>query len=215
MKEGKYYVIQMIVNYCISVTDNAELLEKCNWNKNVEDNLKMIIGSSSPEKKRYLLLDAGILSDREKMESLYSLAKWGVMKGWIVVLATSSGQGWTASIKNQNTMAELMCIVHTQLSKVEINPFMKSEAIQFLEINKVDKLWHECILNVAGRIPLLLSLFRKVQSSESLGESQSSMLRLVDSIVDDLACAQKALMNSIAVPYPRPLLGWLEQQEGI
>ena len=120
LKEGKYYVIQMIVNYCISVTDNAELLEKCNWNKNVEDNLKMIIGSSSPEKKRYLLLDAGILSDREKMESLYSLAKWGVMKGWIVVLATSSGQGWTASIKNQNTMAELMCIVHTQLSKVEI-----------------------------------------------------------------------------------------------
>ena len=69
---------------------------------------------------------------------------------------------------------------------------MKSEAIQFLEINKVDKLWHECILNVAGRIPLLLSLFRKVQSSESLGESQSSMLRLVDSIVDDLACAQKS-----------------------
>ena len=64
---------------CVSCTqNNAELLEKCDWNKNMEDNLKMIIKSESM-KKHYLLLDAGCSSNKEKMESLYSLAQLGIL----------------------------------------------------------------------------------------------------------------------------------------
>ena len=80
----------------------------------MEDNLKMIIKSESM-KKHYLLLDAGCSSNKEKMESLYSLAQLGIHKGWIAVLARSSGQGWKVRNKDQNPLIELTNAVHNKL----------------------------------------------------------------------------------------------------
>ena len=113
------------------------------------DILSTIINKVSVKGRCYLLLDVGDSKDVEELKLCYMIACKGYSKKWIIILATTSGDMWEYPKEVRTLFSDL----HEMLGIEEINPFMRSEAIQFLNELKVKASFHNMIIDKAGTTP--------------------------------------------------------------
>ena len=72
------------------------------------------------------------------------------------------------------------------LQNVELKPFTTKEAQKVLKLHKVDESWHNMIMSVAGTVPSMLRLFRRVTAEKDFLISKETMKGISEDIVDDM-----------------------------